>query len=123
MMVVTLAFGFSANAQQKTTKPAAAKAKATVEASADTPALKAAKLDLAELKKVVTFKDSRDADMYLQLFERKHRFAVEEPNLSADRKASISQSIEAKLKAGLTPDQIQKIEATPGLMAKLTTVK
>lgn len=116
ILVVTLAFGFSANAQQKkaATKPAATKTVSAAQATEDIKQL--ALKDVAALGEVVKLSNTQKDD-FLGLFEYKHRHYAD--NLSAERRAGVAQTIEAKIKASLSPDDISKLEAKPGLMKKL----
>lgn len=112
IFVIMLAFGVNANAQQKaktTTKAPSAQTQDDVKA--------AATKDVEALNKVITFEGTQKND-FQGLFENKHNNLKE--NLSDERKAILSNSIEAKLKATLTPAQFEKVAATPGLLKKLT---
>lgn len=111
LFVVMLAFGLNANAQQKKAPKAAAK-ETTKEVSVE----QAAQSDLDALTAIITNLDAtKKRDLY-NLFEYKHRTMKD---LSAERKAAVSQSIEAKLKASFEPADIQKLENNPAVMRKL----
>ncbi|MCR5863244.1 hypothetical protein LRS05_14435 [Flavobacterium sp. J372] len=112
LFVVMLAFGLNANAQQKKAPKAAAK-----ETTKELTVAEAAQSDLDALTAIITNLDkTKKQDLY-NLFEYKHRTMRE--GLSAERKAAVSQSIEAKLKASFEPADIQKLENNPAVMRKL----
>ena len=114
ILVVMLAFGLNANAQQKSVKAAQT---AMPDAQKQENAKQAALKDIASLEQVITFTGTRKEE-FTKLFEHKHRMYMQD--LSAERKAVVARSIEQKIKASLSPEDIQKIEAEPGLMKKLT---
>lgn len=76
-----------------------------------------AKTNLAALSEVVPVQGTLSEDLF-RLFEYKHRNLNE--NLSAERKVELAKTIEMKLRATLSADQMQKIESKPGLLKKLT---
>lgn len=107
LLIFTLlcAFTLSANAQEK--KPAAVqKIDATVEA----------KKDAEDLTKLLNLNSTQSTDFY-RLFEMKYKMLQE--NLSEDRKAILSQNIDAKIKASLTADQINTLVAKKDLYNRL----
>lgn len=112
ILVVMLAFGFSANAQKKEAKPAT---QAVAQQKEDIKQL--AMKDVEALGKVIKFTGTQKDD-FLGLFEYKHRELAN--NLSADRKASLSKVIEAKIKASLSPEELAKLEKNPAVLKKLT---
>jgi hypothetical protein len=114
LLVVMLALGFSAGAQEKSVRPV----QKTALSAEKMEAIKVAAVkDADALGQVITFKGS-DRDNFVNLFSTKHRMYAQE--LSAERKALVAQTIERKLKATLSAEDLQKVEATPGLMKKLT---
>ena len=115
LLVVMLAFGFSANAQEKSVRPVQ---RTALTAEKQESIKQAAIKDADALARVVSFTGTTKKDDYVRLFETKHRMYAQD--LSDERKAQVAQSIEMKLKASLTADEIQKIETTPGLMKRLT---
>lgn len=113
LFVVMLAFGLNANAQQKKATKTVAKQETSKELTVE----QAAKNDLAKFTSVVTgLTDTQKQDFY-NLFEYKHR---ETKGMSADRKDSMAQVIEAKLKASLEPAQIEKLEKNPAVLREIT---
>ncbi|MGV3460478.1 MAG: hypothetical protein ACO1N9_08495 [Flavobacterium sp.] len=113
IFVVMLAFGFSANAQQKK----ATKTVAKVESAKELTIEQAAQADLTKLTSVLTnLTETQKKDFY-NLFEYKHR---ETKGLSDERKAVMAQTIDAKLKASLEPGDIQKLENNPAVLRALT---
>lgn len=111
LFAMLLAFGYTANAQQK---------KATTpvkQVRVDNTALeKAAMDDLTSLSKFIDL--SGDQKTALQpLFLLKHREKTND--LSQERKDILAQNIEAKLKGSLTPAQVSKLDNNPELMQKL----
>lgn len=115
---VMLACGLTANAQQKkAAKPVKQEVQQTSQASADAKKIaEAAAKDVAALGKVITFTGTQQQD-FMGLFEHKHRYLAQ--NLSNERKAILSQSIEAKINATLTPDQNAKLAKSPATMKML----
>lgn len=115
IIVIVLAFSVNANAQQKTAAPQKVETKA-VEKKSPKDIKEASMNDLVALKKVIAFEGTQEADL-LRLFEHKHDLLKQD--LSAERKQILTQSIEDKLKATLTPEQMQKVSAQPNLLKKL----
>ena len=107
LLIFTLlcAFTLSANAQDKKTA-VSPKVDATVEA----------KKDANDLTRLLNLNSTQTNDFY-RLFEMKYKMLQE--NLSDERKAIITQSIEAKIKASLTADQIKTLEAKKDLYNRL----
>lgn len=111
-----LAFGATANAQQKSADKATAQQEY---AKAKKGFNDAATKDIATLSEFV--KLTSDQKVKLQsLFAEKHRMHSE--NLSNERKAVAKQSIEASFKSALTPDQLSKVEGNTQLMQTLLTI-
>jgi len=115
LFVVMLAFGFSANAQEKKAVAPAAK---QVTANKDAAYSEAAIKDVATLSEYV--KLTADQKVTLKsLFQEKHQTNGNN-KLSAERKAILAESIEAKLKSTLEPAQLAKIQGNTQLMNVLT---
>ncbi|HEU0137138.1 MAG TPA: hypothetical protein VFQ50_07600 [Flavobacterium sp.] len=100
LLTMLLAFTLSANAQD---------AKA---ASAE-----AAKKDAQSAAEYLGLKANQQEDFY-RLFEQKHE-VLQNPNMSAERKAEMSRIVGLKIRASLTEAQIAKLDANPELMKKL----
>jgi len=115
-MVVMLGLGFTATAQQRT---ATVKSKTTGAQSvpADPAVVKAAAEDLTALSKTVTLTDVEKQN-FRGLFEYKHRELKK--TLTADQKKVLLGSIDAKLRASLTPEQMAKLDANKKLLTQLT---
>ena len=116
LFVIMLGFGFTATAQQKkaTAKPAPAVQAANPNEAAFQ---KAAIKDVKDLNAFIKLNDA-DTQSLMGLFEYKHRTLAE--NLSAERKAIVSQTIEAKLRATFNPEQMAKLDSNKELLNKLT---
>lgn len=115
LFVITLGLSFTASAQQK---KAAVKPAAQATATA-TDFKAAAGKDVAALNKVVTLSDT-DKQNFQGLFEYKHHELNQPVALSEERKSILSQSIEAKLRATLSADQMAKLDNNPELLKTLT---
>ena len=114
LFVFMLAFGLNANAQQKK----AAQATATTTVTPEQQQIKqAAVRDLALMMEVIEL-DAQDQQSFLGLFERKHRYLMQ--NLSDERKAILADETKAKIEATLNADQNAKLAQSPALMQKLT---
>lgn len=108
-----LAFGYTANAQQR-------KATAPVQqqASVDEAAVKtAAAKDVKALGEFIDLTSDQQT-AFKGLFEYKHRLLAE--NLSQERKDILAEQIELKIKATVSPDQVGKLDENPKLMNILT---
>lgn len=114
LFVIMLAFGLNANAQQR---KAATPATNQVNTSKDAAFSEAAIKDVATLSEYVKLTADQKVNLK-SLFEYKHRTKAE--NLSAERKAIVAETIEARLKASLEPAQVAKIEGNTQLMDILT---
>jgi hypothetical protein len=116
LMVVMLGFGFTATAQQRI---ATVKSKTTGAQSvaADPAVVQAAAKDLTALSKTVTLTDVEKQN-FKGLFEYKHRELKKA--LTADQKKVLLGSIDAKLRASLTPEQMAKLDANKKLLTQLT---
>ena len=113
-----LAFGYTANAQQR-------KAKAPVQ---QTNTDKAAMLEASiktdgekDVKALGEFIElTSDQKSALQgLFEYKHRVLADK-NLSQERKDILAEQIKMKIEATVSPDQVEKLDNNPRLMNILT---
>lgn len=113
-----LAFGFSANAQQKkaAAQPAAKKEAASAESKEKTFSELAAK-DVIALGEVIEYTGTQERD-FKGLFEYKYRMLSD--NLSEERKSVLAQSIEMKIRATLSADQNEKLSKRPDLINKLS---
>jgi hypothetical protein len=78
----------------------------------------AALKDADALGQVITYKDAKTKQNFVGLFEIKHRELAQ--GLNTERKAQLAQTIEAKIKASLSPEDLQKLENKPALMKRLT---
>jgi Skp family chaperone for outer membrane proteins len=102
LLTLFLAFAFSANAQQDK--------KASSE--------EAAKIDTQKLAQVVTLQGTQEAD-FTRLFIMKHNKLNNVGVTPADKK-EISNVMEAKIRATLDGNQMQKLDAKPEVLAALT---
>ena len=116
LLVVTLAFSLGANAQQK--REAHAVQMSTLDANKQEKIKQAAIADANELGKAVKLAD-KDKEMYISLFETKYRMYASTNN-EPERNAYVADIIERKLSAGLSADDLKKVNNTPGLMKRLT---
>lgn len=114
LFVFMLAFGLTANAQQKKATQAAATATETPEQLA---IKQAAAKDLALMMESVELTPQVQQD-FMGLFEYKHQILRQ--NISDKRKVTLAETIEAKIKAGLNADQFAKLSQSPAVMQKLT---
>lgn len=111
LFVFMLGFGFTATAQQTAAKPAK-----TV--TAQSSFASDAKKDVAALDKVVAL-SAQQKQSFQGLFEYKHRELAQVAG-SEERKAIVAQTIEAKVRATLTQDQMAKLDAQPEVLKKVT---
>lgn len=118
LFVIMLGLSFSASAQQKKAAVKPAKQVATSQAGA-TDLKAAATKDVAALNKVATLNDA-DKQSLQGLFEYKYGQLNQGVALSQDRKDIIAQTIEAKLRATLSADQMAKVDNNPTLLKQLT---
>ena len=117
VLVIMLAFGMTANAQQKATENAAQQQEvATKRAAINDGALK----DIATLSNYIKLTSDQKVKLKT-LFTEKHRMHLES-GLSAERKSVAAKSIEASFKAALTPDQLSKVEGNAELMKSLLSI-
>ena len=115
LFVFMLAFGLTATAQQK--KAPKAVAATTAQSSTEQKVKDAAAKDVVAMMEVIDL-DAANKQNFLGLFEYKHNLLQQ--NLSDERKAILAETIEAKIKATLTPDQNAKLAQSPALLTKLT---
>ncbi|PZR18970.1 MAG: hypothetical protein DI539_15610 [Flavobacterium psychrophilum] len=116
LFVVMLAFGLNANAQQKkavATRPAANTEALSKQAAFSDAAFK----DVNTLSEFVKLTPDQKVKLK-SLFEQKHKDFAQ--NLSDERKAVLSDYVEAQMKSYLDPSQISKIEGNTQLMNILT---
>jgi len=116
LFVVMLAFGLNANAQQKT--PVKQATTTTAPSSLDVAVKQAAAKDVAAMMETIALDDANKQN-FMGLFEYKHRLLMQQ-ELSAERKSILAETIEAKIKATLTPAQNEKMAQSPALLQKLT---
>ena len=117
LFAMMLAFGYTANAQQKkATAPATTKQQ---QASVDEAAIKeAAVKDVTALGEfIVLTEDQKSA--FKGLFEYKHRVLADK-SLSQERKDILAEQIDMKIRATVSADQVGKLDENPKLMNKLT---
>jgi hypothetical protein len=107
LFVFMLAFGLTANAQQKGSTEAT---------SVEQKIKQAAAKDLALMMEVIEL-DSEDKQSFMGLFERKHNYLMQ--NLSEERKTILANETKAKIEATLDADQYAKLTQSPGVMQKL----
>lgn len=109
-----LAFGYTANAQQR-------KATAPVQqqANVDEAAIKTAgKKDVKALSEFIEL-TSDQKSAFQGLFEYKHRVLADK-SLSQERKDILAEQIKMKIEATVSPDQVGKLDENPKLMNILT---
>ena len=102
VLTLFLAFAFSANAQE----------------SKKISAEEAAKIDAVKLSETVGLQGTQQQD-FIRLFVMKYN-VMNDANQTAEQKAKMSQVVDGKIRATLNAEQMQKLEANPELMAKLT---
>jgi len=115
LFVLMLGLGFTANAQQKSAKPVTATNTGTAKEAA---IQQAATNDAKALNDFIPLTDS-EMQSFKGLFEYKHR-SLSDTNLSADRKKSIAETVEAKINATLSPEQVTKLGQNQKLLKQLT---
>lgn len=77
-----------------------------------------AKADIALLGKTVKL-TAQDQTNLTALFAKKHE-VLSTPNLSEERKKVVIKSIDAKLRATLSAENMAKVDANPELLKQLT---
>jgi hypothetical protein len=81
-------------------------------------AISAAKADAVKMSEKLHLQPTQQDD-FIRLFVTKH-MTLDDPNTPAEKKAEMSQVINAKIRASLTPDQIKMMDSDPELKAQLT---
>jgi hypothetical protein len=109
LFVFMLAFGLTANAQQKGSAENA-------NTAAEQQIKQAAAKDVALMMEVIEL-DSQDKQNFMGLFERKHRYLMQ--NLSEERKTILRNETKAKIEATLDADQNAKLAQSPEVLQKL----
>jgi len=104
VLTLLLAFTVSANAQDRKMN-----------------AEEAAKIDAHKMSEYLGLKGTQQDD-FVRLFQMKYN-TLNDPNLAQERKTEMSRIVELKIRASLTPEQMQKLEANPEMMATLTGSK
>lgn len=113
LFVIMVGFSFTAQAQQK--KVAKATAQSTV---TDAGVQKAAAADVKALDAYIPL-NAAEKQSFTGLFEYKHQ-NIKDGQMSAERIDVFAQTIEAKIKATLTPENLTKLEGNPKLLKQLT---
>ena len=111
VVTLLLAFSVTSNAQSKLVPVANG-----IEKKELSPEV-AAKNDALELQKFLELDDTQTQNM-ARLFEKKYT-VLREPSLSDERKAELSRIIEAKLRATLSPEKMEKLEKNKDLMKRI----
>ena len=101
VLTLFLAFSLTANAQDK---------KVSNE--------EAAKIDAHKLSEYLGLQGTQQDD-FISLFLMKYQ-VLNDPKLSEERKTEMSRIVGLKVRASLTPEQNQKLDANPALLAKIT---
>ena len=116
VLTLVLAFSLGANAQDKKglSKDDIAKNEMLRK---ELPPEVAGKNDAIELIKYLGL-DETKAEVYGRLFAKKHKVLASE-GITAEKKSELSRAIEAKLRAGLTPEQTEKLDKNPELLSRL----
>ncbi|RZJ76241.1 MAG: hypothetical protein EOO45_02970 [Flavobacterium sp.] len=121
MLAITLAFGLNANAQEKVTKVKTPREK-TATVKADSPEIaamnEAIDKDVQLLSSVVKL-DDQGVRTFTGLFRNKHK-VLSQKDLSDERKTVLAESIDAKIKATLTPEQNVMLSKKPDVLKQLT---
>ena len=117
LFVLMLGLSFTANAQQKSTKPVTATNTGT---SKEAAIQQAAVNDTKALNEFIPLSDS-EMQSFKGLFEYKHRSLSE--NLNDERKANLATTIEAKINATLSPENATKLSQNQKLLKQLTGKK
>lgn len=118
IIALSLFFALGANAQTKKVAPAKPAATATPIVKTRPANDEAAKKNVEDLSKVITLTDERKA-VFQELFTTKYRMLYNNGELSAERKAYVSQIIEKKIEASLDAESFQKVKANTALFQSL----
>jgi hypothetical protein len=102
VLTLFLAFAFNANAQE----------------NKKMDALNAAKLDAVKMSESLNL-TAEQQDQFISLFVMKHQ-TMNDPAATAEKKKEVTKIMDAKIRATLTAEQIQKLDANPALLATLT---
>ena len=78
----------------------------------------AAKLDAIKMTESLGLQAQQQMD-FQRLFMMKHD-VMNDPSMSAERKTEMARVVDLKLRASLTPEQLQKLDSNPELLARLT---
>jgi len=81
-------------------------------------AVNAAKADAVKMSEKLHLQGTQQDD-FIRLFVTKH-ITLDDPNTPAEKKAEMSQVVNAKIRASLTPEQVKILDADPALQAQLT---
>ena len=100
-LTLLLAFSINANAQDKK----------------DSTSLEKGKKEAMELTEYLGLSETQAAD-FTNLFEHKHR-TLEDKTLSVERKKEVARVIEAKIRATLNENEMDKLDQNPALLKKL----
>ena len=111
-LTLLLAFTISSNAQNKKSTTAE-----KVIEKKEMESVEKSKKDTEELTTYLGLNDTQNKDFY-RLFEQKYR-TLEDKNLSVERRKEVSRIIEAKIRASLDVNQIDKLEKNPELFKRL----
>ncbi|RZJ64285.1 MAG: hypothetical protein EOO50_16135 [Flavobacterium sp.] len=101
IVTLCLAFGFSANAQDKKVSPESAGVKEAVELT-----------DYLQL-------NATEQNAFAGLFKMKHEMMAD-PNMTPEKKKELSVIIEKKIEATLDGNKMEKLRSNPALLKKLT---
>jgi hypothetical protein len=112
IVTLTLAFSLGANAQDK---KVISKAETTTEVASPEVA---AKNDAEALVKFLNLPEN-EFEMYKNLFFVKHN-TLKKTELSNERKAELKRNIDAKLRATLSAENMEKLDKNAALLKKLT---
>jgi exoribonuclease R len=121
-LTLTLAFTISSNAQIKKSTTAEEvveiKEMASVEQNKkEIVSIEKSKKDAEELTTYLGLNDKQNQDFY-RLFEQKYR-TIEDKNISDEKRKEVTKIIEAKIRASLDANQIDKLEKNPELFKRL----
>jgi len=117
ILVIMLGFGFTANAQVKKFNVKSATTN-TQSVAADPAVEQAANKDVTDLTKVITTLNAVEKQNFKGLFEYKHRELKKA--LTAEQKKTLAATIDAKLRASLTSDQMAKLDSNKKVLTQLT---
>lgn len=107
--IFTLVFAFSISASAQDKKIATVQEKIVPK--------EAAKKDATDLTNLLSLDGTRSQDFYNLFFQKYETLASE--SLSAERRASLKNIIEAKIRASVSATEMSKLEANPALFKRL----